>query len=285
MTVAQQSSLTIPAHSLRAAVPRELELALSGPVGPQRWRDDTIIIDRDGWYRTLTPSSSWPAANEVLFSNLNTRATEAALEAELDALIAEYHERGLALTWCVYPWTQPANLGQRLLARGATKSDIHAFLSSTTLPLKGVAGVDIERITPAATEAYEAYIGTMAAGFALPADEEAFRRQRYAQLSAGANPCLHLFLARCEGVVAGCCAVLMKEDSAHMTGVHVVPMFQARGVFLSLKAAAMSFLRAQGIALVTGHANKLSAVWAERFGARLIYPYSIFQLNPPAVVE
>lgn len=287
MSVAQQASLmAAQAHSCQAISPREMEIVLQGPVGPQRLHDDTIVFDRDGWYRTLTPSSSWPAANEVLFSNLDVRRSEAEIEAEIDALIAEYHGRRLSLTWCVYPWTQPANLGERLLARGATKAEIQTFLNSTATPLKVVAGVEIERVAPATEnyeEAYEAYINTVAAGFHLSADEAAFRRQRYRQLSAGADPCLHLFLARCAGVVAGCCAAVIKADSAHMTGVHVVPEFQSRGVFLSLKAAVLAFLRELGIALVTSHGNKQSAVWAGRFGAKLIYPYSIYQLDPTAV--
>ncbi|MFN7929539.1 MAG: hypothetical protein U0Y68_16650 [Blastocatellia bacterium] len=48
-------------------MPRALEIALHGPIGPQRLRDDTVVIADNGWYRTLTPSASWAAANEVLF--------------------------------------------------------------------------------------------------------------------------------------------------------------------------------------------------------------------------
>ncbi|HEX9004490.1 MAG TPA: hypothetical protein VGB07_31545, partial [Blastocatellia bacterium] len=209
-------------------MPRELEIVLNGPVGPQRLRDDTIVTDGDGWYRTLTPSASSSSANEVLFSNLNMRQSDAELDAEIDALIAEYHQLGLPLSWCVYPWTQPPDLGKRLLARGATKSDIQTFLSNSSIQLKGVAGVTVEKIAPESTLDYEAYISIMSAGFNLPADEQAFRRRRYYQLSAGPDPCMHLFLARCDGVVAGCCAAVIKADSAHMTGVHVVPEFQAR---------------------------------------------------------
>ncbi|MFN7931654.1 MAG: hypothetical protein U0Y68_27725, partial [Blastocatellia bacterium] len=133
MSTAQQTSLRVRP----AAVPRALEIALHGPIGPQRLRDDTVVIADNGWYRTLTPSASWAAANEVLFSNLDASRPDAAI----DALIAEYHERDLPVTWCVYPWTQPADLGVRLLARGATKASIQAVLGSTALPLSIVEGV------------------------------------------------------------------------------------------------------------------------------------------------
>ena len=260
-------------------MPRELALVLNGPVGPQRMRDDTRVINGDGWYRIITPSASWPAANEVFFSNLDAHQPDA----EIDAIIAEYHRLGLPLTWCVYPWTQPGDLGKRLLARGATQVVIQAFLGSPAIALKGVAGVDVERIAPEVTADYEAYINLMSAGFQLPPDEAAFRRQRYHQLSVGPDPCLHLFLGRCNGAVAGCCAVVIKEDSAHMTGVYIDPALQARGVFQSLQAASLSFLRELGISIFTGHANKQSAFWVERFGAKPIFTYDIYQLDPPAV--
>lgn len=262
----------------KVAVPHELALVLNGPLGPQRLRDDTIVINGDGWYRLLTPSASWPAANEVFFSNLDAHDPDAGI----DAIIAEYHSLGLSLTWCVYPWTQPGDLGERLLARGATQSAIQTFLGSTAPQIEVVADVDVEQIDPEATDSYEAYISAIAAGFGLPPDEEAFRRQRYRQLIAGPDPSLRLFLARYRGVVAGCCAAAIKEDSAHMTGVFVNPAFQARGVFQSLKAASLSFLREQGISIFTGHANKKSAFWVERFGAKPIFTYDIYQLDPPA---
>jgi len=257
--------------------PRELEIALRAPIGPQRLRDNTIVVDEGGWYRTITPSASWPASNEILFSNLGAGATDQ----EIDALIAEYHQQGLPVTWCVYPWTEPDDLGARLLARGAIPAKITAFLGTTTVPLRVFPGVEIEMIDPAATQSYEEYICLIANGYQLPADEEAFRRQRYRQLMNGPDGCLRLFLARLQGVVAGGCAVILKNDSAHMSGVYISPAFQARGLFPSLKAACLEFLRGQRIELVTGHANSQSAFWVERCGSKPIYSYTIFQLDPP----
>ncbi|MFN0124583.1 MAG: GNAT family N-acetyltransferase [Blastocatellia bacterium] len=258
--------------------PRELEIVLNGPVGPQRMRDDTIVINGDGWYRMITPSTSWPGANEVFFSNLNAHDPDAGI----DAIIAEYHELGLSLTWCVYPWTQPDDLGKRLLARGATKSAIQTFLGSTAHHIEAIPGVDVKRIDPESTEDYEAYLSLVSAGFRLPPDEEAFRRRRYRQLMAGPDPCLHLFLGRYNGAVAGCSAAVIKEDSAHMTGVFIHPVYQARGVFQSLRAASLRFLRELGIPVFTGHGNQKSAFWVERFGARPVFSYDIYQLDPPA---
>lgn len=266
--------------SAQMSVPSEFEIVLNAPIGPQRLRDDTIVIDEDGWYRTLTPSSSWPASNEVLFSNLNERDPDG----EIDAIVSEYHRLGLPLTWCVYPWTQPGDLGERLRARGATQSVIQAFLGSTALALEVVDGVEIEQIDPESKEAYEAYINIMVSCYSLPADEEAFRHRRYHQLSTGSAPRMRLFIGRYEGAAVGCAAMIIKENSAHFTGDCILPAFQARGIFQSLIAARLQVLRDMGIAMATGHSNEQSAFWAKRFGFKSIYTYNIYQLDPPATV-
>ena len=262
----------------KMGVPLELEIALNAPIGPQRLADDTVVFDEGGWYRTLTPSSPWPGSNEVLFSNLHDRDTGG----QLDEVISEYHRLGLPVTWCVYPWTRPANLGALLHARGATKSVIRAVLGSTDLPLDLVDGVDVERIDPNSKEDFEAFINVQSTVYALPPGEEAFRRRRYHQLSTGPEPCMHIFMARQNRTVAGFQATVIKERSGHLTGACVVPAFRAHGVFQSLIAASLRALRDMGISIATGHSNEESAFWSQRFGFKAIYSYEIYQLDPPS---
>ncbi len=261
----------------RMGVPRELQIALNAPLGPQRLAADTVVIDRDGWYRTLTPSSQWPGANEVLFSNLD----ESGADEQIDALVSEYHGAGLPISWCVYPWSRPWDLGKRLASRGASKSPIHALLGSTGSRLDMVEGLEVQQVDPELDADYDLFIETMAAGFGLPPEEREHRRGRYRELGTGPDPCLRLFLARYKGAVAGCQALVVKLDSGHMTGAYVVPEFRAYGVFQTLISAALKVLRDLGIQLATGHSNEQSAFWAERFGFKMIYSYDIYQLDPP----
>lgn len=261
----------------RTRVPRELEVALNGPIGPQRVRDDTEIIDADGWYRLLTPSAHSGAANEVFFSNLQGGD----IDGQIDAVIGEYHDRGLPMTWCVYPWTHPGDLGERLSARGATSLEVRAYVVDTALPLEQVDGVEVERVDPSSAAAFNAYFDILGAGYAMSAGEAAFRRRRYRELCSGANPQMHLYVARCNGEYAGCTAMVMKGDSAHLTTVSIKPEFQGRGIMQSMTAAQLADLRAQGIALADGHANAQSSFWVERFGFRFVYPYTIYELAPP----
>ena len=263
----------------KVRVPRELEIVLNGPLGPQRIHDDTIIIDEDGWYRTLTPSAKFSADNEVFFCNLDWQDPDG----QIDAVIAEYHQRGLPLIWCVYLWTQPQDLGERLLARGATSFNVRTYLVNTALPLKVVDGVEVERVNPASTEAFAAYFDVLLSGYTFSADEEAFKRNRYRQLCSGPDPVMQLFIAHCDGVIAGCAGMVIKQDSgsAHLTSSSVLPAFQARGVFQSLQATLLSTLHDRGIAIASGHANNQSAFWLERFGFKFIYAYDIYELEPP----
>lgn len=259
------------------ALPPGLDIALHGPIGPQRLHDDTVVIDNNGWYRTLTPSCAWPSANEVLFSNLDAVDPDK----QIDQMIAEYHRQGLPITWCVYPWSQPWDLGKRLLMRGATKSLVKAMLISSSLPLQVVEGVEIDRVDPDSDEAFDSYIEVLNAGYALLPAEEAFRRRRYRELIRGPKPRMILFLGRYKGQAAGCTGMVIKGDSAHITTGSVLREFQARGVFLSLTAALVQTMRELGIAVASGHANPNSAPWIEHFGGKVVYSYDIYQIDPP----
>ena len=260
-------------------LPRELRIVLQGPIGPQRLHDDTVVIAENGWYRTLTPSCPWPSANEVLFSNLNSEDPDA----QIDQLIAEYHEQGLPLTWCVYPWTQPWDLEKRLLVRGATRSPVKAMLISSSLPLEVVEGICVERVDPDSDGSFASYMEILHAGYNLIPQEKTFRNLRYRELIRGESPKMILYLARYNGKVAGCAGMVIKDDSAHITTSSVLPEFQARGVFLSLTAMMLQTLRELKIDIASGHANTNSAPWVEYFGGKVLFSYDILQVDPPAV--
>ncbi|OUD12289.1 GNAT family N-acetyltransferase [Thioflexithrix psekupsensis] len=257
------------------SVPRELEIVLNGPIGPQRVRDDTHIINQNGWYRTITPSAKFSTLNDILFSNLEPTNPDA----QIDAIIDEYHQQGLPFTWSVYPWSQPQDLGERLLARGATGITVQAYLAPTSLALDRVDGVEVECVAPASTAGIDAYLEILSAGYQLSPDEETFRRNRYHQLCSE-PPSMRLLIARCDGVLAGCLGMVLKTDSAHLTSASVLPQFQARGVFQSLIAASLATLRDMNIPFASGHSNAQSAFWVARFGFKSIYTYTLYELVP-----
>ena len=260
------------------------QLALHAPICRRLLRDDVILTENNGWFRTLTPSSPWAADdNEILFSNLQPDD----IDGQIDRLMADYQQLGRPMRWCVYPWTQPANLGERLLARGATQSRVRALVVETSMPLQSVEGADIERVDPQSDQDYDTYInfmagGIMSAGKTLPEDEVNFRRKRYRELISGPNPTMHLFLARYQGTVGGCGAVYIKDNSAWLTGDYVAPAFQARGLFQSLIAKRLQVLQELGIQWATGHGREETSVpWLIRFGFKPVFAYQIYQIDMP----
>lgn len=267
------------------APPLNLKLALNSALGPQRLNDDTVIIDENGWYRMLTPSSPWPSANEILFSNLDMSRSDAEVEAEIDAMIAEYHGRGLPLMWCVFPWTEPGNLVERLVARGATTSAIHVTIATSSLPISVAEDteiLEIRRGAPDGQAMFEDYIRILTESYPLPESEIAFRRRRYWQLIGEEPQVLRIFLALYQGEVAGCASMVVKEHSAHFTGDAILPAFRSRGIFRSMAAGRMKLLREMGIGLVTGHNNERSTVLVHRMGNRTVCTYTICTLEARA---
>ena len=257
---------------------RELRIALHGPICPQLLREDAIVTVADGWYKVRTPSSGWAADNEILFSRLG----EQDCDAEIDAVLTEYRGRGGSVRWSVYPWTRPRDLGERLVARGASHYGVQAMVADTDLPLQMVEGAVIERVDPHSRRSFEDYLEVVASGSRLPADEVDFRRRRYWELIQGANPGLHLFVARHRGAAAGCGAFIVKDDSAYMTGDFIKPEYQARGLFQSLHAARLQALRELGITLASGHARvDTSAPWLRRFGHRIKFNYGMYTFPAP----
>ena len=125
------------------------QIALNAPICPRLLRNDAIATEGEGWYHTLTPSSPWVTDdNEVLFSNLD----EQGADAEIERIIGEYQNLGRPMRWCVYPWTRPLDLADRLVSRGATRSNVRGLVCDTSLPLQRVEGSEIERVEPDSTK-------------------------------------------------------------------------------------------------------------------------------------
>src|SRR5437868_956624 len=79
---------------------------------------DLQIIERPGWLQIVTPSIKTGSLNEVIYSLLDERGADAAI----DAAIATYRDLGLKFRWNAGPGSGPADLGERLERRGLAPS-------------------------------------------------------------------------------------------------------------------------------------------------------------------
>ena len=262
----------------------ELQLVLRGPVFPELLRDDASVIDEDGWYRIMTPSSARAVDNEILFSKLGPGD----VDAQLDAIIGEYHERGLSMRWCVYPWTEPSDLAARLVARGARHWGVHAVVRKTADRLDPAPGIEVERVDPTSPESLETYVRLMSEGWEFDQAEENFRRRKYQELIRGENPKMMLFVARCDGVEAGVGSMVFKDGAAYlgMGGDYVSPQFRGRGLFRTLEAVRLELLHDMGVSIICGHGRvKTAGPRLLRMGHTLKYTYQIYQIDPAAASD
>src|SRR5690349_9256355 len=116
---------------------------------------DLRVIERPGWLQIVTPSIKTGGLNEVIYSLLDDRSADAAI----DAAIETYRDLGLKFRWNAGPGSGPADLCERLEQRCLAPSWGRGMARSTddSGPLGEVVEVD------ATTLEHYAYV--MAAGW------------------------------------------------------------------------------------------------------------------------
>lgn len=247
---------------------------LRGPIDPHFLRHDSTVVDTDGWYRVITPSTPWPAVNEVVLSALDEHDPEP----EIERLVAAYREHDLPLKWCVYPWTKPADLGERLVRRGAISWRARGMVTGTALELALPEGASVERIDRAT---FPTYLDAMVRGWELPPIEASFMHERMGSLLSRPEPPVQLFVARWHGEVAASAATMLKERSGYLMGANVLPAFRGCGLYRALLRGRLAALSAMGIELATTQAREqTSAPILEHLGFETVFRYKMYQLNP-----
>lgn len=230
------------------------------------------VIQRDGWYQTITPSTKSTQGNEVTFSRVAQKDAERVARATID----DYTALGLPFKWSVGPLTEPADFGdvlERLGFRywqGRGMAIEPARWSSVPPP-----GVTVERVTQAT---FEDYYTAFVRGWATEAVEAPSwrtsmrraleRRHRY-------------YLARVDGEPAGSGGFAIKPRSAYLVGGNVFERFRGRGVYRALIDARVRDLAELGIPLATTIArDATSAPILERFGFETLFRSRVYKYEP-----
>src|SRR5512135_1602034 len=202
----------------------------------------------------ITLQPDFPLAGPNNVSWIRCTADEA--DEVIDQARAIVAARRLPLAWILDPETQPADLADRLHARGVDP-DPHG-VESKVMVLPSDAAIDSPRVPGlemvdaladaeafqladrAATEAFEAEV--------LRDDESrvAARERRRRNLLAAGNR--HLLLATVDGEPAGSGSLgLYPPYGARMNGGSVRPKFRGRGVYRALVAARVEIARRAGV--------------------------------------
>lgn len=159
----------------------------------------------------------------------------AVVEARLDALFAEVGDRNF--WWIIGPSSQPADLTERLEARGLKVTVNWDCLGLTEMDAEFAPNADVrvEALSRANAEDY--------AAFCAAGERDAERRARiHAEKLAAAHRYLdapakeaHIFLGRLDGMAAGC-VVLRNEPTgvAYLRNAETLEEYRGRGIYLTL---------------------------------------------------
>jgi GNAT superfamily N-acetyltransferase len=231
---------------------RKLRAVIDAPCGLVTGPPDMREIVRDGWFQRVAPAAPGTWLNEVIISRVNDEDAERVI----DEVIEMYRAIRKPAKWCTGPWTAPADFDERLARRGSKSWEMRGMGIATDAAISSPVAI---RCTRDADE----YAKTSAAAWGLAVDDvqrDAFRR--------GLDRELVLFVA--DDLGAG--AILLREDYGYLVGTAVREDARGRGVYRSLVAARLAFLRDRGIAYaVTQARESTSAPILEHLGFETLF--------------
>lgn len=218
-----------------------------------RWETDGPVV-------RLVGPSALSRENAVIYSHDAAGA--------IDAQVEHFRKLGHDFEWKVYGHDVPADLGDRLTARGFVREQPEALLildletDDAAFPCPD--GCTIERVT-----------GEAGIAEAVRLQEDVwkrplgwFRDTLRATMSAGDS--LALFLARCGGRPASSAHVQFTKTGRFATlgGAGTHPDFRGRGIYRALVAARVSEARRRGVRYLVAEAWPDSRPILERLGFR-----------------
>ena len=210
---------------------------------------DLQVIERPGWLQIVTPSIKTGGLNEVIYSWLDERGADAAI----DAAIATYRDLGLKFRWNAGPGSGPPDLCERLERRGLAASMGRGMARPTTevRALGDVVEVDVSTV--------DDYTHVMAAGW--NADGTALRALHREARRGGPTPALRQLLRR----RAGSGGELRSVRTVRiLDGGVVLTSYRGRGLYRALVQARLAHAHARGITLATSHAREATSARSSR---------------------
>lgn len=243
------------------------------PLGSMLPAADMRVIERDGWYQVITPSTGSTQGNEVLYS----RVPEADAERVVRETIAEYAALGLPFKWCVGPLTEPADFGAVLdrLGFGSWAMRGMAVEPQRWVPAPR-ADVTIERVTPATFD--EFYRAHVTAWSAEVHEAPSWRASMLRALEGGRH---HLYIARVAGEPVGTAGMVTKQRSVYLIGGNVLEPYRGRRIYRALIDERLRHAAELGYTLATTQAREAtSAPILEHLGFETLYRSRVYNWQP-----
>ncbi len=255
----------------------KMEAALTAPRLAFVPAPDTEVVDRPDLSYVITPSVPQGSYNEVFVASFSDED----VESEIDRALARYRSNALPVKWVVGPGSRPADLAERLKARGLIEWRARAMCCdpATHVP-QGAEDIVVERVDDATLPDYASTILRGIGG-----DERLlWARLRRVREHAGARH--HMVVARIAGEPVGAAEWVELPSSAYLSGAIVLPELRGRGIYRSMIAARLHAARERGVSLATTHAREhSSAPILERLGFETLYRYRMLATRDAAPKE
>lgn len=243
------------------------------PVGSAIVSRDTQLIERDGWYQLITPSTGTTQGNEVVWSRL----APADVDAVVDATVAQYAAHRVPFKWCVGPLTEPADFGATLARKGFTSYPVRGMAIDPAHWIRGAnPAISVERVTEASLPAY---YDAWSRGWDIVAHDVDEWCAEHARVMATGR--FVFYLARIGGESAGTAGFIAKPRCAYLIGGNALPAFQKRGVYRALLDARLADVVDRGLALAVTQAREAtSAPILDALGFETLYRSFIYRWHP-----
>lgn len=232
--------------------------------------------EEDGlrWYLTGRPD---PYCNAVVVTQLDGDGADATI----DAMAARIRERSVPAQWWVMPSSQPADLADRLLARGFADDGAWPGMAVSVEDVvepPSVPGLEIRRIDGRAD--FDAYVEIV--GPILSSSESFTELLVRASLSIGFEegvPEEH-FLGLLDGRPVATTSLLTGGGAAGIYNVAVLEEARGRGIGAAITAAAIRHGAGHGLAVATLQASSMGRPVYERLGFRFVCDLVPYRWTP-----
>jgi hypothetical protein len=252
--------------------------AIDAPRWSRLWREDTVLVDRPDWYEISTPSAPTTYLNEICFSELEPDRCDEVI----DEVVRRRRAEGRPVKWCVGPWTKPDDFGDRLARRGFEAWGVSGM--AITSDARVATPPDVEAFEVDDDDSLARWIDVSMRGWSLPDDQSPLELAACRAARVATPRLVHFFAARDAKTKEwlGTSAVFIADGGAYgyLVGAQVLESARGRGLYKTLVAARLAFLRARNIPFaVTQARDSTSAPILERLGFETVFRSKCYVLT------
>lgn len=234
----------------------------------RRYRPDSRVIDRPGWYQLVTPSWSSDRFNEVEIIDI-----EGEVASVIDAGIDEYRRAGVDFKLAVFPGPRADAIAAYLESLGLATWMARAMWCPTDL---AVACSDGAGAVEVGEPDRERFIEVSAAAW----QDDLALLDDHRDLFA--DPDVHLYLASRRDQPLGTAAAIDVGPLVYLSGAAIRPDQRGRGGYRALVAARLAGARQRGLERAGTHAREMtSAPILEKLGFETLFRYRMFSSRAP----